>query len=254
MDKDWIKLHRQLLDWQWYGDVNTTRLFIHLLLITNDKDKEWRGITVKAGGVAITQARLSSEIGLTRQQIRTALNNLQSTNDITIDKPAQHVIIYVENWNTYQEPTKEQPIVKQAKPKRAPQKMLSTDGDLLTPDSTRPVWAAYAEAYQARYGAEPVRNAKVNKCIKNFCTLVPMNEAPAIAAAYVWSNNQYYVSRGHKVETMVADAEKLCTEWRTGRAVTATQARQADELQSNVNVMNEVKEFFKGKADERTID
>jgi len=49
MSSGWIKLHRKLLDWEWYDDVNTTRVFLHLLMVANHKDNNWRGITIKRG-------------------------------------------------------------------------------------------------------------------------------------------------------------------------------------------------------------
>ena len=29
---DYIKLSRKILDWEWYGNINTCRVFIHMLL------------------------------------------------------------------------------------------------------------------------------------------------------------------------------------------------------------------------------
>ncbi|VEB42957.1 Uncharacterised protein [Chromobacterium violaceum] len=46
-------------------------------------------------------------------------------------------------------------------------------------------------------------------------------------------NNAYYVTKGHAVGVMLQDAEKLHTEWASGRRVTQSQARQADKSQTN---------------------
>jgi hypothetical protein len=40
----------------------------------------------------------------------------------------------------------------------------------------------------------------------------------------------------HPVQLLLRDAEKLRTEWVTGRTVTATQANLADRTQTNANV------------------
>ena len=45
----WIKIYRSLLDWEWYDDINTCRLFIHLLLTANYEDKKWHGMVIKRG-------------------------------------------------------------------------------------------------------------------------------------------------------------------------------------------------------------
>lgn len=100
---------------------------------------------------------------------------------------------------------------------------------------TADVWEAYSSAYAARYGVEPLRNAKVNALLSQFLNKLPVDEAPAVAAFYVGSNNQFYVAKGHSVAMLLADAEKLRTEWVTGRQTTATQARLADRAQSNFN-------------------
>lgn len=102
--------------------------------------------------------------------------------------------------------------------------------------AAREVWDSYAHAYGLRYQAAPIRNAKVNAQLAQFCKRVPLDEAPAIAAFYVAHNNAYYVRRGHAVEGLLADAEKLRTEWATNRRVTETQARQADRTQANGDV------------------
>ena len=90
-------------------------------------------------------------------------------------------------------------------------------------------WDGYCAAYRQRYGESPVRNRKVNSLFKQFSELVPLGEAPHIAAFYVSSQNRLYVNAGHAVNLLIRDAEKLRTEWATGRRITDTQSRQADK-------------------------
>lgn len=96
-------------------------------------------------------------------------------------------------------------------------------------------WKAYANSYEVRYGVAPLRNAMVNGQLANLVARIGAEEAPAVAAHYVRSNNQRYVQAGHSVGMLLMDAEKLRTEWATGRHATATQARQADQTQTNAN-------------------
>ena len=95
------------------------------------------------------------------------------------------------------------------------------------------VWQAYAAAYHDRYGTPPVRNARVNAQLKQFVQRVPQEEAPHIAAFYVWHTSAYYQTRGHSIGVLLADAEKLHTEWTTNRPILATQARQQEKTASN---------------------
>lgn len=92
----------------------------------------------------------------------------------------------------------------------------------------RAVWQAYVDAYHRRYGVPPVRNAKSNAAVVELCRRLSADEAPMVAAFFVASNNKFYVTKGHALGLLLADAEKLRTEWATGRSMTDTEARQAD--------------------------
>ena len=113
----WIKLHRSLLEWEWYSDVNTRLLFIHLLLSVNYEDKEWRGITIKRGQLVYSRATLAKQSGLSEQGLRTALRHLISTKDITNKTTPQYSIITISNYDKYQsitnELTNDQPAINQ---------------------------------------------------------------------------------------------------------------------------------------------
>jgi hypothetical protein len=97
---------------------------------------------------------------------------------------------------------------------------------------TAGVWNSYSDAYKRRYGAEPVRNAKVNGQLSQLVKRLGSDEAPGVAAWYVASNNRFYVQKRHAVDCLLADAEGLRTEWATNRRVTETGAREADRLQA----------------------
>lgn len=98
---------------------------------------------------------------------------------------------------------------------------------------TGELWSAYASAYQLRYGAIPVRNAKVNGQLSQLIRRIGGEEAPAVAAWYVASQNRFYVQKRHSVDCLLADAEGLRTEWATNTRVTETKAREADRLQTS---------------------
>ena len=83
MDGNYIKLSRGLLEWEWYTDINTTRLFIHMLLKANWKDGNFKGTTVPRGSFVSSIGKLSSEIGLTEREIRTAISHLKMTGEVT---------------------------------------------------------------------------------------------------------------------------------------------------------------------------
>lgn len=97
---------------------------------------------------------------------------------------------------------------------------------------TGPVWQAYSEAYRGRYGTDPVRNSTVNGQLAQVVNRLG-EEAAFVAEFYLSHRNRFYVEKMHPVGLLLSDAEKLRTEWATGRQTTATQANQADKTQTN---------------------
>ena len=108
----WIKIHRKLLEWEWYSEPNTFRLFIHLLLKANHKVNSHKGIKVEKGEIMTGLNLLEQQTGLSIQKIRTALKHLKSTNEITIKTSNQGTIIQIVKYKDYQivtsEPTNDQ--------------------------------------------------------------------------------------------------------------------------------------------------
>lgn len=114
---------------------------------------------------------------------------------------------------------------------RAP-KSTAAKSDPPTGAST---WNAYSTAYGDRYGAPPVRNAKVNAQIAQLVDRLGSDEAPRVAAWFVAHNRQDYVRATHTVDLLLRDAEGLRTQWANGRQTTNAQAQQADRTQTNAN-------------------
>lgn len=102
MNNGWIKIHRQLLEWEWYDDTNVVRLFLHCLLKANHKDKKYRGTTVRRGSFLTGRELLAKQTGLTIQETRTALNKLKSTSELTIKSSTKGTVIEVVNYHEYQ--------------------------------------------------------------------------------------------------------------------------------------------------------
>lgn len=95
-----------------------------------------------------------------------------------------------------------------------------------------PVWREYIPAYRKRYGKEPIRNRSQNIAACQIVDRIGKRDAGAVAAFYVRSNTSWYIQKGHTLKAMVADSEKLHTEWATNRRATQTGARQADQRQA----------------------
>ena len=106
----YIKLFRKFKNWQWYKDPVTKSLFIHFLIEARWADTNMYGVAVKKGQLLTTEKDLEEELGLTRQQIRTGINHLIATKEITkvptkvSTKGATNrmSLITVENYGLYQ--------------------------------------------------------------------------------------------------------------------------------------------------------
>jgi len=93
--------HRKMVDWEWYTDVNTFKLFFHIVLMANHKDKKVRGIMVKRGQHLTGRKKLSEQTGLSEQNIRTSLKKLDSE-ELTIVSTKAYTLITVNYYERYQ--------------------------------------------------------------------------------------------------------------------------------------------------------
>ena len=107
-DSGHIILHRKILGWEWYLDVNTCRLFIHMLLKANWKDGKFRGATVPRGSFVSSISKLAEETNLTNDEVRTAISHLIKTNEITKQSTNKYTVFMVLNYDFYQNNPKQE--------------------------------------------------------------------------------------------------------------------------------------------------
>ena len=94
----------------------------------------------------------------------------------------------------------------------------------------REVWEAYSDGFKRRYGTAPKRNAKQSSLACQLRERLGASDAADVAYYYPSTNNSYHAARGHTLALLVADAEKVWTEWRTGRQITQAGSREQDRL------------------------
>ena len=105
LDGGYIKLHRKLTKWEWYHNANTFRVFVHLLLTANYEPRRFEGRTIERGQRVTSISKLSKELKVSVQSIRTALNHLKSTGELTIETTPKYTIITINNYISYQQLT-----------------------------------------------------------------------------------------------------------------------------------------------------
>jgi len=97
-----IRIEKKILNWEWWSDINTFRLFFYLLCIANWTDGTFQGVTIKRGQRAVSLDSLSTGTGLSIRQTRTALKHLQSTGEVTVKRHAKFSVITINNYDKYQ--------------------------------------------------------------------------------------------------------------------------------------------------------
>ena len=104
----WIKLHRQLTEWEWYTDHKTFKLWVHILLTANIvPQKKMLGYTLSPGQLITTLPRLAAETGLSEREIRTALKRLIDGGEVSEKTTNKFRLITIEKWAFYQSELKE---------------------------------------------------------------------------------------------------------------------------------------------------
>lgn len=102
MTGGYIKLHRKILQWEWFREPETLSVFIFLLANANWLDGTWQGITIKRGQLVTSLAKIAAACGITVRQTRTALSRLKSTGEVTELATKRFRLITIEKYSLYQ--------------------------------------------------------------------------------------------------------------------------------------------------------
>jgi len=102
VNEGYVKLYRQITEWQWFDDPNTLKLFLFCLVKANYQPSIWKGVEIPIGSFVTSSEKLADSLLLGRQQVRRALGNLQTTSEITIKTTNKYIVINVANWAKYQ--------------------------------------------------------------------------------------------------------------------------------------------------------
>lgn len=97
-----IKLSRNMLGWRWYRDNNTKAVFVHLLLDAAWEPKKVDGIQLHRGQCFVSMPKLTKALHMGMSSIRTALNHLQETGEITVESNHKGNLVSVSNYEVYQ--------------------------------------------------------------------------------------------------------------------------------------------------------
>lgn len=97
----YVKLNRNLLHWECFGNNNALLVLVRLTLKAAWRNTQYQGVALKRGQVVTTIAELEKENKLTTQQIRTALDRLKSTGKITVERTAKFSVITLLDYDCF---------------------------------------------------------------------------------------------------------------------------------------------------------
>ena len=103
MAEGWIKLYRKITEWEWYTVPSMAHLFIHLLLMANRQDRQWRGTVIKQGQVVTSTRRLAEATGLSHYTVTTNLKKLEASKEIARERVGNDTFVTILNYARYQE-------------------------------------------------------------------------------------------------------------------------------------------------------
>ena len=134
MERGYVKLWRKTLDCGLLQHPTAWQVFGYLLLQANSRPRRRiiAGVMTEAlpGEVVTGRERLAEELGLSVQQIRTALNLLKKLEIVTIRSTNKYSVISLVNWDRYQqqEPASQPAVPPASQP--APNQHLTTEQEL----------------------------------------------------------------------------------------------------------------------------
>lgn len=101
-DRGYIKLYRSYIDWEWFSDYKTAHLWTYLLCRAQWEDTRWRGIQIRRGQLLESLPSIASKTGMSVRSVRTALNHLKSTGEVTDEVTGFGRLITIVKYEEYQ--------------------------------------------------------------------------------------------------------------------------------------------------------
>lgn len=102
MNQGHVKLHCKIQEWEWYSTPYMFHLFMHIVMSANTENRNRGRRVVSRGQLLTTLNKLVEETGISKRSIRTCLERLRNTGEISIEPTKLYSVITVNNYNAYQ--------------------------------------------------------------------------------------------------------------------------------------------------------
>ena len=102
MKGNYIKLFRQITEWEHYQDGNTMRMFIHLLLMAVRNPTRYGKIKLQSGQFITTSRDLEIDLGMSARSVTQAIKNLRESGEIKTESCSGGTLFTVIHYSDYQ--------------------------------------------------------------------------------------------------------------------------------------------------------
>lgn len=99
----YVKLDRNLRFWRWFKNPKTVVVWVWLIMSANIDDHDFERETIHRGEVATSRKSISAATGLTEREVRTALEHLKLTGEVSVRIRPKYQVITILRYSDYQD-------------------------------------------------------------------------------------------------------------------------------------------------------
>lgn len=211
----WVKLHRKLLEWEWYGDAHMVHLLVHLLLTATHEDRKYKGLTIKRGQLVITIENLANALGTSKTSTWRRLKRLENRMVVEIKVEHGETLVTICNFDSYQENKKkggtktEQPYNNRnnKKGRRSNEDNTSLLSPSSPPPRVREVVSEFSDVENNRYRVEIANDADFIQYAKDS---LHINERTVLTLLGIFASE---VNEKKKPHTSASDYRQHFYDW-----------------------------------------
>ena len=102
MHRGFVKLYRSIDEWEWRTDPNTLSVWLYMLTHARHEPGSWRGVELQPGQLITGRDALSKATGVSVRGVRTALEHLEKSGNLTIKATNKFSVVTIEKWDFWQ--------------------------------------------------------------------------------------------------------------------------------------------------------
>lgn len=98
----WVKLHRQILEWEHFTEPTVLQVWVCLLAMTRPRERRIHGVYVKPNEALISYRNLHEITGLAINTVKSAIDKLVQSGEISVKATGMGTLVKIEKFQQYQ--------------------------------------------------------------------------------------------------------------------------------------------------------